>query len=147
MAGSTGVVESRAIVFAQHGDPTQVLKGHQYQLKPLKKGEVRVKFDLSAINPADMSVPGAPDPLEWGVPFSADSVSALPRCISNVIQGNYPQKPQPRDDIGPGQLSIMGNEGTGTVEGFEEDGQVEHKFKIGDRGEFLSILLAAQSSS
>lgn len=54
MAGSTGAVDTRAIVFAQHGDPTQVLRGHKYQLPALKQGQVRVKFELSAINPADM---------------------------------------------------------------------------------------------
>lgn len=54
MADSTGAVDTRAIVFAQHGDPTQVLRGHKYQLPALKQGQVRVKFELSAINPADM---------------------------------------------------------------------------------------------
>lgn len=40
-----------------------------------------------------------------------------------------------REDIGPEPLSIMGNEGTGIVEGIEEDGDVEKRFKIGDKGQ------------
>jgi hypothetical protein len=34
----------------------------------------------------------------------------------------------------------MGNEGVATIEGFEEDGQVEHRFKVGDRGTSKSFL-------
>lgn len=104
-AGVTGTTPSRAIVYAAHGDPSEVLRGHTYELKALKKGEVRVKFELSAINPADV----------------------------NVIQGVYPVKPVVREDIGFEPLSIMGNEGVGTVEGFEEDGEVEKVLKVGDR--------------
>ncbi|GAA5958971.1 hypothetical protein JCM8115_000709 [Rhodotorula mucilaginosa] len=105
LAGLTGPVESRAVVFAEHGDPTKVLKAHRYRLDKLDKGQVRLRFELGAINPADI----------------------------NVIQGVYPSKPQVREDIGPEPLSIMGNEGVATIEGFEEDGQVEHRFKVGDR--------------
>jgi hypothetical protein len=32
----------------------------------------------------------------------------------------------------------MGNEGVATVEGFEEDGTVEQKLKVGQRGALLS---------
>ncbi|KAM0756121.1 NAD(P)-binding protein [Meredithblackwellia eburnea MCA 4105] len=104
-AGQTGPQSTRAVVFASHGDPTQVLRGHSYELPQLSKGQVRVKFELSAINPADI----------------------------NVIQGVYPSKPAVRKDIGPEPLSIMGNEGVGRVEGFEEDGEVEKVLKVGDR--------------
>lgn len=55
-AGSTSSTTARAIVFLQHGDPTQVLKCHTYTLPELKKGEVRVEFELTAINPADINV-------------------------------------------------------------------------------------------
>ena len=55
--------------------------------------------------------------------------------MQNVIQGVYPTKPRVRDDLGAPRLSIMGNEGTAVVEGFSPDGQVEHLFNIGDRGQ------------
>ncbi|GAA6011905.1 hypothetical protein JCM10207_003425 [Rhodosporidiobolus poonsookiae] len=105
LAGQTGAVDSRAVVFSENGDPTQVLKAHRYRLPELRKGQVRLRFELGAINPADI----------------------------NVIQGVYPSKPQIREDIGPEPLSIMGNEGVATVEGYEEDGEVEKVLKVGDR--------------
>ncbi|GAA5824083.1 hypothetical protein JCM3770_006058 [Rhodotorula araucariae] len=105
LAGFTCSVESRAVVFAEHGDPAKVLKAHRYRLPKLDKGQVRLRFELGAVNPADI----------------------------NVIQGVYPSKPQVRDDIGPEPLSIMGNEGVATVEGFVDDGEVENALKVGDR--------------
>ncbi|GJN89364.1 hypothetical protein Rhopal_002344-T1 [Rhodotorula paludigena] len=96
---------ARTVVFAEHGDPAKVLRAHRYRLPKLDKGQVRLRFELGAVNPADI----------------------------NVIQGVYPSKPQVREDIGPEPVSIMGNEGVATVEGFEEDGEVENKLKVGDR--------------
>lgn len=52
----------------------------------------------------------------------------------------YPSKPKVRKDLGPEPLSVMGNEGVATVEGFVEDGEVEHKLKVGDRGASYSLL-------
>ncbi|GAA5992876.1 hypothetical protein JCM11641_001370 [Rhodosporidiobolus odoratus] len=104
-AGFTGAVNSRAAAFSENGDPAQVLKLHRYRLPKLQKGEVRVRFELGAINPADI----------------------------NVIQGVYPSKPKIREDIGPEPVSIMGNEGVATVQGFEENGEVETKLKVGQR--------------
>jgi trans-2-enoyl-CoA reductase len=54
-----------------------------------------------------------------------------------VIQGVYPSKPKVREDLGG--ISIMGNEGVATVEGFSEDGTVENKLKVGDKGEPLVL--------
>ncbi|GAA5824135.1 hypothetical protein JCM11251_001536 [Rhodosporidiobolus azoricus] len=98
-AGFTGAIDSRAVVYSEHGDPTKVLKPHKYRLPKLQKGEVRLRFELGA----------------------------------NVIQGVYPSKPVVRDDLGPEPVSIMGNEGVATVEGFEEDGEVEKVLKVGQR--------------
>ncbi|GAA5943728.1 enoyl-[acyl-carrier-protein] reductase [Sporobolomyces koalae] len=103
LAGTTSAVEARAIVFTEHGDPTKVLQSRRYRLAKLEQGQVRLRFELGAINPADI----------------------------NVIQGVYPSKPAVRQDLGG--ISIMGNEGVGTIEGFVEDGTVETKFKIGDK--------------
>lgn len=50
LAGSTGPTASRAIVYAAHGDPTEVLRGHTYELPALERREVRVRFELSAIS-------------------------------------------------------------------------------------------------
>lgn len=53
----------------------------------------------------------------------------------------YPSKPKVRNDLGaPEPLSIMGNEGVATVEGFVEDGEVENKLKVGDRGVYWVVL-------
>lgn len=49
-AGCTGPVTSRAIVYAEHGDPQVVLRGHTYTLRALEKGEVRVRFELAAFS-------------------------------------------------------------------------------------------------
>lgn len=54
LAGSTSATESRAIVYAEHGNPAEVLKGHKYQLPALEKGQVRLRFELAAVNPADI---------------------------------------------------------------------------------------------
>jgi hypothetical protein len=54
LAGVTSPTESRAIVYAEHGNPAEVLKGHKYQLPALEKGQVRLRFELSAVNPADI---------------------------------------------------------------------------------------------
>ncbi|BGP40035.1 hypothetical protein JCM10449v2_003993 [Rhodotorula kratochvilovae] len=105
LAGFTCSVESRAVVFGEHGDPAKVLRAHRYRLPKLDKGHVRLRFELGAVNPADI----------------------------NVIQGVYPSKPRVREDIGPEPVSIMGNEGVATVEGFVEDGEVEKSLKVGDR--------------
>lgn len=56
---------------------------------------------------------------------------------SNVIQGTYPQRPEIRNDIGPEPLSIMGNEGTGVIEGLPDG---HNQFKIGDKGAFAHRL-------
>ncbi|GAA5914738.1 enoyl-[acyl-carrier-protein] reductase [Sporobolomyces salmoneus] len=103
LAGSTSAIDSSAIVFVEHGSPTQVLQSRQYRLPELEAGQVRLRFELGAINPADI----------------------------NVIQGVYPSKPVVRQDLGG--ISIMGNEGVATVEGFLEDGTVENKLKVGDK--------------
>lgn len=50
LAGLTGPVESRAVVFAEHGDPAKVLKAHRYRLDKLDKGQVRLRFELGAIS-------------------------------------------------------------------------------------------------
>lgn len=50
LAGSTGPTTSRAIVYAAHGDPAEVLRGHAYELPALEKSQVRVRFELSAIS-------------------------------------------------------------------------------------------------
>lgn len=57
----------------------------------------------------------------------------------NVVQGVYPSKPAVREDIGDQPLSIMGNEGVATVEGFEEDGTVEKYLRLGDKGECTAV--------
>lgn len=55
-AGVTTATTARAIVFASHGNPTEVLKCHTFTLPAVKTGEARVEFQLTAINPADINV-------------------------------------------------------------------------------------------
>jgi hypothetical protein len=69
-----------------------------------------------------------------------DASGVTDEGLQNVIQGVYPVKPAVRTDIGEEPLTIMGNEGTGIVEGLEEDGNVETLFKVGDRGELRSLI-------
>lgn len=123
-AGSTSAVETRAVGFSEHGAPSEVLKGLHYELPALKAGEVRLRFELAAINPADV--------VRSEVPFSKRSLTVS--LQQNVVQGVYPAKPEVRTDIASEPFSIMGNEGVGVVEGFEEDGTVEQHLKVGDRG-------------
>lgn len=49
-AGETGTATSRALVFAQTGDPKQVIRAHTYELAALQPGQVRLRFLLSAIS-------------------------------------------------------------------------------------------------
>ncbi len=39
-----------AVVYAEHGDPKVVLQGREYELGALKEGEVRVRFERSAVS-------------------------------------------------------------------------------------------------
>jgi len=50
LAGFTCSVESRAVVFAEHGDPAKVLKAHRYRLSKLTPGEVRLRYELGAVS-------------------------------------------------------------------------------------------------
>ncbi|KAK4053244.1 hypothetical protein OIO90_004018 [Microbotryomycetes sp. JL221] len=87
MTGQIETLSNRCLVYKQHGDPKQVLHAHEYQLEPPRPGQVRVKFRLSAVNPADI----------------------------NVIQGVYPSKPPVRQDIASEPMTIMGNEATAEI--------------------------------
>ncbi|SCV74393.1 BQ2448_6825 [Microbotryum intermedium] len=104
LAGYNSSVTSRAVGYEKHGDPCgeDTLDVLEYELPRLRKGEVRLRFEMSALTDI------------------------------NVIQGVYPTKPSPQKINGK-TFTIMGNEGTAIVEGFEEDGQVEKEFKVGDR--------------
>ena len=59
LAGQTGPQVSRAIVYSSHGDPSEVLKGHTYELPALAKGEVRLRYELSAISESHRCTVGA----------------------------------------------------------------------------------------
>lgn len=50
LAGSTGAAQSVAVVYAEHGDPKAVLQGREYQVGAVKEGEVRVRFERSAVS-------------------------------------------------------------------------------------------------
>jgi len=50
LAGSTGPAKSVAVVYAAHGDPKAVLEAREYQLGPLSEGQVRVRFERSAVS-------------------------------------------------------------------------------------------------
>ncbi|KAK4048012.1 hypothetical protein OIV83_005046 [Microbotryomycetes sp. JL201] len=112
-AGQVAALASnRSLVYKQHGDPKQVLSSYTYTLPALERGQMRVKFLLAAVNPADI---------------------ASLAYANNVIQGVYPSKPPVRQDVGPEPVTIMGNEAVAQVVGISEDGQVEKNFKVGDR--------------
>lgn len=79
----------RAFVFAEPGDPLQVVTARTFApLPPPGPDEVQLRIKLAAINPSDI----------------------------NVLQGVYPAKPRPRTDLGtPKPVFIPGNEGVGEV--------------------------------
>lgn len=56
-------------------------------------------------------------------------------------------KPAVRTDIGEEPLTIMGNEGTGIVEGLVEDGSIEKMFSVGDRGEYSVVIPTSYEGS
>ncbi|KAG6899870.1 hypothetical protein C0993_005840 [Termitomyces sp. T159_Od127] len=100
---------NRAVVYANHGDPTAVLTALTYRpLPPPTKNTVNVRFLLAPINPADI----------------------------NVIEGVYPAKPDSRRDLAPSGLGsiespvfVGGNEGVAQV---AEVGEGVQGLKEGD---------------
>ncbi|CAO3678801.1 unnamed protein product [Rhizopus stolonifer] len=82
----TSDITAKAVVYSDHGQPSQVLKMHSYQLAPLTSNTVHVKFLASPINPADI----------------------------NMIQGSYPIKPA-FQELGDQKLAVGGNEGVAEV--------------------------------
>lgn len=92
---STSRVLGRAVVYAQNGDPSKVLRVLTYPDLPAPEpSSVNIKFLLSPINPADI----------------------------NVIEGIYPSKPTKSDNLtkdGLGSTSepvfVAGNEGLAEV--------------------------------
>ncbi|KZP01449.1 NAD(P)-binding protein [Calocera viscosa TUFC12733] len=85
---------AKAIIYTRNGEPTDVLTVRTLPTPPAPHGDqVKLKFRLSPVNPADL----------------------------NVIQGAYPSKPRPREDLGtPEPAFIAGNEGLAVVEAVGE---------------------------
>jgi trans-2-enoyl-CoA reductase len=79
----------RALYFTQPGDPLQVVSARSFSpLPPPGPDEVQLRIRFGAINPSDL----------------------------NVLQGVYPSKPRPRNDLGtPYPIFLPGNEGLGEV--------------------------------
>ncbi|OBZ81433.1 Trans-2-enoyl-CoA reductase, mitochondrial [Choanephora cucurbitarum] len=97
-------VTANAMVFADYGQPSQVLKWHSYRLPALTADTVHVKFLASPINPADV----------------------------NMIQGVYPIKPkfQKLGDESDELLAVGGNEGVAEVVAVGDD---VSSLKVGDQ--------------
>ncbi|KAI0819672.1 NAD-P-binding protein [Trametes gibbosa] len=80
-------ISNRAVVFAENGDPTQVLRVQSYApVPPPPADSVHVRFRLSPINPSDI----------------------------NVVQGVYPAKPMQLQLSGE-NVFVGGNEGLAEV--------------------------------
>lgn len=83
---------SRAFVYTENGNPSEVLKTREYEVQELTRGQIGLSHKLASINPADI----------------------------NLIEGKYPGRP-PRLRL-PGMkeadesVIIPGNEGFATVE-------------------------------
>ncbi|KAI8880460.1 NAD(P)-binding protein [Backusella circina FSU 941] len=82
----TTEIQAKALVYANHGQPSEVLKLHTYRLPALTPNTVQVEFLASPINPADI----------------------------NMIQGVYPIKPK-FQTLGTEELAVGGNEGVAKV--------------------------------
>ncbi|EJU03801.1 NADP-binding protein [Dacryopinax primogenitus] len=93
----------KAIVYSRNGEPTDVLSVRTLPELPAPTGDqVKLRFSLSPVNPADL----------------------------NVIQGAYPSKPKPREDLGTSEPTfVAGNEGLAVV---EEVGDAVSAFSKGD---------------
>ncbi|KTW30805.1 hypothetical protein T552_00517 [Pneumocystis carinii B80] len=77
-------VSAKAIVFSNHGNPSQVLQLHNYNIETSPSKPILVKFLASPINPSDI----------------------------NQIEGVYPEKPYFTKDLGTDlPCSVAGNEG------------------------------------
>ncbi|KAF9238699.1 hypothetical protein BU15DRAFT_47489 [Melanogaster broomeanus] len=87
---STFLLGQRAIVYTKHGDPSSVLSSVTFSdLPPPPPKSVNIRFLLSPINPADI----------------------------NVIEGVYPAKPTPSNDLSSDEhpAFVAGNEGLAEV--------------------------------
>ncbi|RYE99271.1 MAG: hypothetical protein EOO77_35800, partial [Oxalobacteraceae bacterium] len=77
-------ITGRAMVYAEHGDPLDVLKIHEYKIAEPADDEFLVRFLAAPINPADL----------------------------NQIEGVYPKKPSFTDKFSTERPSAVGgNEG------------------------------------
>lgn len=86
LAGTTSAVESRAIVFTEHGDPTKVLQSKRYTLPELEKGQVRLRFELGAISECILppASPRAADELIENLSTS-DPADIVRLCYSSLL--------------------------------------------------------------
>jgi hypothetical protein len=48
-------IEARGIVYEQNGEPSKVIRGHQWTLPKPEPGQVLLKVGLASINPAGES--------------------------------------------------------------------------------------------
>jgi NADPH:quinone reductase-like Zn-dependent oxidoreductase len=82
-------VEARSIIYERNGEPSEIIRGHQWTLPQPSSSQVLLKVGLASVNPADI----------------------------NVLQGVYPTKPSKRSLPGLSeQVYVGGNEGYGIVE-------------------------------
>ncbi|KZT56900.1 trans-2-enoyl-CoA reductase [Calocera cornea HHB12733] len=115
---------AKAIIYTRNGEPTDVLTVRTLPALAVPRGDqVKLRFKLSPVNPADL----------------------------NVIQGAYPAKPHPRDDLGTAEPAfVAGNEGLAIVEDVGEDVSVVQKgdwviFSTPQFGTWVSEAIARQS--
>ena len=98
------MITAQAVVYAQHGEPKDVLKTHKYEIDDdnLDSNSIIVKTLGSPVNPSDI----------------------------NQIQGVYPSKPEKTTELGSSEpVAVCGNEGL-----FEilKVGDNVSNFKVGD---------------
>jgi len=86
---SNSTIPFRAAVFSKPGAPRDVISIKSFQpLNHPSDGHVQLRMRMAPINPSDI----------------------------NVLQGVYPDRPLPRDNLDPsGPVLIPGNEGVGEV--------------------------------
>lgn len=56
-------VAAKSIIYERNGEPSQIIRGHQWDLPELKSGQIRLKVGLASINPAGEQTSEGDDPL------------------------------------------------------------------------------------
>ncbi|BFZ60954.1 mitochondrial 2-enoyl thioester reductase [Saitoella coloradoensis] len=75
-------INARAVVYSEHGKPTEVLKVHSYKIDTPKADEINVRFLAAPINPSDINQ------VEGVYPSKPEKTTALSTAEPSAVGGN-----------------------------------------------------------